>query len=358
MTVRQFWRQVAYAIATVVLTANAGLAIDTVIRRSTTKPAGGEITSVSQTEIVVTPKVGQPTKVPANDVVDVDYEAAPPSLRVARSQERGGQYARALETYAQAAGESPSGNANLHVEIEFLQSRTQGKLALGDPTQLTAAADSLQAFLDRNQDHYRYYEAQQLLGEVRLAADDVDGAEAAFAVVAGAPWIDTQMAGKMGSARIQFRQGNAAAAQSIFDDVVANAQGEDPATAARRLEAMLGQAQCLQAQGHHDEAIPVYATVVHDASESDTRVQAEAYVGQGEAYLAAGDKTKDAITKFLIVDVVPSLSQHSDLHAQALFELAQLWPSVGQPLRGAEASAKLEQEYPNSEWAKKLSGAE
>jgi hypothetical protein len=355
MTDWRTWRQLSAA-AIVVLMARAGFAIDSVTRRSTEKPAAGEITAVSQTEIVVTPKVGQPTTVPANDVVDVDYEAASPGLRLGRSQERGGQFAQALESYAQAASESASANANLRGEIEFLQARTTGKVALGDPAQLAAAAAGLQAFLDRNKDHYRYYEAQLFFGEVSLAADNVAGAESAFAAVAASPWTDMQMAGKMGSARILFRQGNAAGAQAIFDEVVAGATGDDPATAARRLEAMLGQAQCLRSQGRHVDAIPVFAKVVHDSSDSDTRLQAEAYIGQGEACLAAGNREKEALTKFLIVDVVPSLAQHGDLHAQALYQLAQLWPSVGQPVRGAEASAKLEQDYPNSEWAKKLSG--
>lgn len=346
------------AITTAALGAHTALAIDTVTRRSTNKPAGGEITSVSQTEIIVTPKVGQPTTVPANDVLGIDYEAAPPTLRLARSQENGGQFAQALETYAQAAAEIPSGNPFLRAEIEFLQARTTGKLALGDPTQLTAAMEALEQFLERHDDHYRYYEAQQLLGEIKLAADDISGAEQAFAVVAAAPWTDTQMAGKLGSAQIQVRQGDPSAAQAIFDEIVANARGDDPATAARRLQAMLGQAQCLQALGRHAEAVPVYATVVKDASADDSRLQAEAYLGQGESYLAAGDNNKAAIMKFLIVDVVPALSQHGDLHARALFELAQLWPSVGQPVRGAEASAKLQQDYPNSEWAKRLSGTE
>ena len=121
---------------------------------------------------------------------------------------------------------------------------------------------------------------------------------------------------------------------------------------------MLGQAQCLQAQNRQDEAIPVYARIVKEASDDDTRLQAEAYVGQGEAYLASGNTNKEAITRFLIVDVVPSLAQHGDLHARALYELTQLWPAVGQPVRGAEASAKLQQDYPNSEWARKLGGIE
>lgn len=354
MNLRCKWIRVI-APAAVLLLADAAYSIDTVIRRSTDRPAAGEITSVSQTEIVVTPKVGQPVNVPANDVLDVDYEAAPPSLRLARSQERGGRFAEALATYAQASSESPATNASLKAELEFLQARTRARIAMADPTQMSAAVDQLQGFLDRNKDHYRYYDAQLLLGEVALAGDNVTGAETAFAAVAAAPWTDTQMAGKMGSARILFRQGNAPGAQAIFDEVVANARGTDPATAARRLEAMLGQAQCLRAQFRHEEALPIFESIVRDATEQDTRLQAEAYVGQGEACLAT-NKSKEAITKFLIVDVVPALAQHGDLHAQALYQLSQLWPAVGQPVRGAEASAKLQEDYPNSEWAKKLGG--
>ena len=355
MSVRRIRQSLTFLAAIGMLSAHV-LAVDTVIRRSTDKPAVGEITSVSKTEVVVTPKVGQPTTVPANDIVDIDYAVAPPSLRLGRSQERSGQFEQALQSYAEAATDSATTSANLRAEIEFLQARTAGKAALGDSTKLAATAEGLQGFLDRNRDHYRCFEAQLFLGEVLLAADRVPDAEAAFMAVSAAPWPDMQMAGKMGIARIKSQQGDAAGAQVIFDEVVAGASASDPATAARRLEAMLGQAQCLRAQGKHAEAIPVFATVVRDSSENETRLQAEAYIGEGEACLAAGNRAKEALTKFLIVDVVPSLSQHGDLHAQALYQLSQLWPSVGQPVRGAEASAKLEQEYPNSEWAKKLSG--
>lgn len=339
-----------------VLAGGDGRAADVVMRKSTDKPAAGEITSVTQTEVIVKPKVGAEISVPANDIDHVDYDAAPPSLRLGRSQERGGQFEAALESYADASSKSATGNPHLRAEIEFLVARTNAKAALGDPEKLPAAAEGLSSFLSRHKEHYRHYDAQLLLGEVLLAANDVTGAESAFSTVAAAPWPDMQMSGKMGRARILFRQGDAAGAQQVFDEVVAGATGNDSATAARRLEAMLGQAQCLRAQGRHADAIGVFAGIVREAREDDSRLQAEAYVGQGEAYLAEGNHLKEAITRFLIVDVVPSLAQYGDLHAQALYQLAQLWPQVGQPIRGAEASAKLEQEYPNSEWAKKLRG--
>lgn len=336
----------------------SAMAVDTVTRRSTGKPVAGQITKVSRTEIVVTPRVGQPVTVPANDILEVDWEGAPPSVRLGRSQERGGQLAQALRSYEQAATENTSTNSNLRTEIEYLQVRVKAKLALADPTQMAAAAETLQAFLNRNRDYYRFYEAQLLLGELGLVAENYSAADAAFATLAEAPWSDLQMAGKIGGARILFDRGDIAGAKAVFDEVAASATGDDPGAAARRLEAKLGQAKCLQTQGRHEEAVPIFDEVVRESSENDTRLQAEAYVGQGTAYAAVGGKAKEAITKFLIVDVVPSLAQHADLHAEALYQLAQLWPTVGQPARGAEASARLEQDYPNSEWTRKLSGAQ
>ena len=281
-----------------------------------------------------------------------DHHVLDEDLQALRDDGR--QFAAALESYADASSKSSGGDANLRGEIDFLTARTNAKVALADPTKLAAAADGLKAFLGRNKDHYRYYAAQQLLGEVLLTANDVPGAESAFAMVAAAPWSDVQMAGKLGSARILFRQGDAAGAQKMFDEIVAGAKADDPATAARRLEAMLGQAQCLRAQGHNADAIPVFAQIARDAHENDSRLQAEAYIGQGEAYLAEGNHLKEARTAFLMVDVM--FAKHGDLRAEALYQLSQIWPQLGQPVRGSEASAKLEQDYPNSEWAKKLSG--
>ena len=138
-------------------------AIDTVTRKSTDKSAIGEIDSVSRTEVVVKPRVGSPTTVPANDIVDVDWEAAPPSLKLGRSQENSGQFDLALKAYQQAVAENTSSNANVRAEIEFSLARVTAKVALGDPTRLADATAKLTAFADTYRDHYRYFEAQLLL---------------------------------------------------------------------------------------------------------------------------------------------------------------------------------------------------
>lgn len=338
------------------LLAGPASAIDTVTRKSTPeKPAQGTISSVSKTEVVVTPKVGDPTTVPVNDIVDVDWEAAPPSLKLGRSQEAGGQFDLALKSYQQASTENTSSDANLRAEITFSIARVKAKQALADPALTADAVAELKAFAEANRDHYRFFAAQMLLGEVALASGDLVTADGAFNAVARAPWNDHQMAARIGLARIMLERNDIPGAKAAFDEVAA-ANAVDPVELSRKLEAMLGQAKCLQAQSQHAEAVKILDEVVRQSGGDDTRLQAEAYLRQGESYAALGDHPKQAVMAFLHVDVVPSLALHSDFHAESLYQLAQLWPTVGQPARAAEAAARLEQQYPNSEWTKRLAG--
>lgn len=342
---------------TVLFVVNSASAVDldTVVRRSTEKAAQGVIESVSRTEVVVKPSIGSPVTVPANDIVEVQWKAAPASLSLGRSQEASGQYDLALKSYQEAAAESASANANLRADIQFRLARVQAQLAFGDPQQLPAAMQKLKEFVDSQRDHYDFYDAQLLLGQVALAGDDVATAESAYQAVAGAPWKDYQMAGKIGEARILFARGDMTGAKRAFDEVAAS-NPSSPAEVSRKLEAMLGQAKCLQEDGQHADAVKILDEVVKQCPEGDTRVQAEAYIREGASLVALGENTKQAIMAYLHVDVVPSLAQEADLHAEALYQLSQLWSSVGQPGRSADAASRLQQLYPNSEWTAMLAG--
>ena len=355
MFVRFSFLRVLACLTLVAGVAPQAIALDQVFRRSTEKPAQGEITSVSRNEVVVKPSVGEAVTVPANDIVDVNWEAAPPAFKLGRSQEANGQFDLAIKSYQQAASESASTNANLQSEIAFSIARTNAKIAMADPAQLAGAQAELVAFTEKNRDHYRFYEAQLLLGDVALANSDLTAANAAYSVVAGAPWADHQMAGEIGKARILFARDDIAGAKAAFDKV-ASTEATDAGELSRKLEGMLGQAKCLQAESQHAEAVAILDEVVSQSSERDSRLQAEAYLRQGASLAALGDRVKEAILAYLHVDVVPTLSQHGDFHAEALYQLAQLWPAAGQPARAAEAAGKLEQSYPNSEWVKKLAG--
>lgn len=329
--------------------------IDMVYQKSDGKSVGGEITKISRTEIVVHQQVGnRDVSVPANDIARVEWKNEPPTIGLARSNENSGNLSAAIAGYQETLSALPGGSSPIKVDLDFLLARTTARIAQADPEQLPTAIEKLKAFTNTHRDFFRFYEAQLLLAETALLANDYSTADEAFNMLEQAPWPDFQMAGKLGNARTLLAQNKVSDAKAIFDQVASNTP-KNAAEKARQLEAMLGQANCMQRQSQFPQAIETLQKVIDQTAAEDTRLLAEAYLELGDCYAAEGQQLKQAVLAYLHVDVIPTLSRHSDLHAQALYNLAKLWPAVGQPGRGAEASAKLEQDYPNSEWTKKLS---
>ena len=341
---------------TLIASSTFAQSIDTVYLKSDPKPVAGEITAVTRNSVTVNQKIARKdVEVPANDIIFISWNGEPPVLNLARSNERAGNLSDAVTGYQEALSAIGSGNANIKTDVNFYIARTAAKLAQTDPAQQATAIKQLKDFADQNRTSYRYYDAQMLLAEVALLAKDVNAAESAYVVLEQSPWPDYQMAAKNGKANALLARDDIPGAKRIFDEV-ASTNANNPAEQSRRFEAMLGQATCLQKQSGYAEAGEILNKIVDETSAEQSRVLAEAYMKLGDGHAAQGKNFKAAILAYLHVDVIPSLSAHSDLHAEALFRLAKLWPAVNQPARGADASAKLEAEYPNSPWLKQLGG--
>jgi TolA-binding protein len=340
------------ALSTTVSTARA---VDTVYLRSEDKRVAGEITEVTRESVTVNPRIGDPTSVPANDIDRIDWDSQPPSLGLARSKELAGQFELALEDYKKAQTEAPADKKHLRADITWGIVSTLGRMALADPARQDEAIGQITAFRDSNPDHYRYFDALLLLGDVQLAKGDGNAAEGTFGIVADAKWPDYQMAAKVNIGRVQLARGDIPAARATFDEV-AGMSASSPAEQSRKFEAMLGQASCMQLQGDHAQAAQILSEVIQKCAPSATRLQAEAYLRQGDAYASQGQQTKQAVMAYLHVDLIPSLAREKDLHAEALYRLSQLLPAIGKPADAEIAASRLQSEYPNSSWAKKLAG--
>ena len=349
------------AVLALVLSPVSAFAIDYVTQRGVEKPIGGAIKTVSRTEVVVFQTVGSKEhKIPSNEVVAVEWGGEPGEFGLGRDDESNGNLVKALERFTAAADAAKGASANIKADIDFFIARTAAKMAIADPAQADVAFTKLKAFVTVQRDNFRFFEAQALLAEVALRTNQTPVADTAFNSLTTAPWSDTKMAGQIGLARVLLAGKNVAGAKTGFDAVVA-LPATTPAETARHLQAMLGQARCMQMQMQHPEALVVLEQVVEKADAEETRTLAEAYLLQGDSLLALAkddkdDKKKDAVLAYLHVDVIPSLAAESDLHAEALFRLAKLWGPIGQPARGEEASGKLQQLYPKSEWIKQLAG--
>jgi len=328
--------------------------LDSVARKSQEKATGGTITTITANEVVVTQKIGnKEEKVPANDITKIEWDGEPANMKLARGGENGTEFLRSKEQFEELL--KGDLKPNTKTDVEFYLARIAYRAALADPTQAKEAIKKLADFSTLRKTSYRFYESQTLLGEIALISGDLAAAEKAYDSLAKAPWVETKLAAKIGSARVLLAKDDAAGAKKVFDEV-AGAEAKTPAETSQKLEGMLGQAECLIADKKAPEALKILEQVIDTSAPSDTRLQAQAYLRQGDCLKAIGEKSKEAAIAYLHVDVLPNLAAHKDLHAEALYNLSGLWGSLGQADRAERAQAKLKEEYPNSEWAKKLGG--
>ena len=348
------WRTILAAVLLSVVTASTTSAADTVERKSVPAPLTGTITEISRESITITVgSLKKATTIPANDVANVRWDQEPASLNLLRADEKAGHLQKAHDGYKNLLGSIPAGQKNLKTDVAFLAARSLAKIALVDPAKLDEAVAQLDAFRQSNESNFRYYESLEHLSRAYVAQKKVAEARTIYGLLSQAPWPDYKAGVQIAEARARLITGDVDGAQASFEAIIA-APATEPEQQRRRQEALLGKVACLQAKKQHEEAVKLLDEFILDLPVDATAAQAEAYLRQGDSLRAVG-KGKAALLAYLHVDML--FAQEESLHAESLYQLAQLWPTVGHPDRAAEAVSRLQSRYPNSEWTKRLPGA-
>lgn len=343
-------RLAAACLALSALLASPAAAVDRIVKR-TGESVAGKIAEMGRDQVALDVTVGADQTVPANEIDYVEFDGQPPELRLARSAVEVGNIAQADEQLAsslQKAGD----NRDLKLEIEFLQAQAAAAQAARDPQQAAGAIEKLRAFSTSGIKHYRYYPALRLLARTQVLAGKGFEARSTYQELAQSPFAEHKLAARVGEADAAMSDGEIDEAATLYDGV-AGESAKQPGEVSQVLAAKLGQARVAVARKSYDQAIETLDGVIGETGPADTRVQAEAYVRRGDAFAAKGNAAKDAIMSYLHVDVVPALSKESELHAEALYRLKQMWPLVSENTRASQAADRLQSLYPNSEWAKK-----
>ena len=317
---------------------------DDVTVRGRDQPVRGTVSATTRAGLTVSGGGGD-ERIAAADVAEVSYDGEPPRLPLTRAAERRGQLAEALADYKDAAASFDAAGPIARADLQFLQARTLGKLALNDPDRREEAAAALSDFAAGSPDHFRTDPALLLLADVRAAAGDAAAAREALGKLGDSPSPAFRTAAAAAAARLDLAAGDPAAALAAFDAVLQNAEG------AAALDARLGRADALNRLNRSGEALEVVTGVLAEADPADADLMARAYVRRGDALQATGE-TKPAILAYLHVDVL--YPGAAGAHAESLFHLARLWNAAGFPGRAAEAAAELKTDYPNSDWAARL----
>jgi tetratricopeptide (TPR) repeat protein len=340
----------AAALATLPLTFASA---DDVMRRGEKKEVkGGEVTTITKGGITYKPKVGADVEIPSNDIIQIRWTGAPPAYNIAVGDELGGRLQKAIDGLTKLQGEPKPESAGYRTDLQYLIARATAKLALADPARVDEAIKKLDEFKTKNADSYHYYEAMNYLGQLYMAKGDADGAAKAFEALGSAPFNDYRMAAKLAVARQSLAKDDLAGAKAAFEEVSKMPSDKNnPNEESKKQEAQLGIAHCLQLQKNYPQAIELLDQVINQSAADDYHVQAEAYLRQGDCLRASG-KPKEALLAYLHIDTLFPTERAQ--HAEALYNLSQLWNTIQQPDRADDAATRLATEFPNSPWTAKL----
>ena len=328
---------------------SGGRAMDTV--RTVKNALPGQITAMSPVTVELEQGAAHTTKeIPVNEIQTIYYTGEPPDLKAAKMHVLAGRYAEALTAIERIKSENS--RPEVQQDIEFYRALCAAKIALAGGGKIAEAGRLMKAFADANNKSYHYFEASEVVGDLLVAVRQYAAAANYYGRLDKAPWPDYKMRAGVAAGRALLAQGKNDEAQAAFDKVIAIGADDELAQEQRTL-ARLGKARTLLAAKKTDAATKIAEDILKAADPDDMPLLARAYNILGTADRQAG-RTQEALWAFLHVEVL--YASVPDAHAEALANLADLWEQVHKGERANRARKTLEEQYPDSPWAKKGGG--
>ena len=311
----------------------------------------GKIVSVSPVGVDVENSDGDAQKVAIETIREVQFGAEPQSLKNARSMLLRGRGADAKEEVGKIEADELDGAEPLVLaEVDFVRAAAMAQAVLDAGGDLAAVAKTVADYLAKHPKSHHFFQMQELLGDLHARAGRPAEAVAAYQQLdSGPPALKVRAASA--KAAMMLAQGKPEEAMAEYDAAIKLA-GSEKASQPQKRSAELGKAKCLSLQGKQDAAIEMVLQIIKDSSPEEKELLSKAYNVLGGAYRSLAGKEQDALIQFLTVDLVYNTLPES--HAEALFNLGELWDKGSNPERAREARQNLKAAYPASPWAAKL----
>ena len=303
----------------------------------------GSISQISNKGISVSVK-GKQKNVPIHKIRYVAFGGEPTQLRQARESITAGQYEVALRSLEKIAADDINRN-EIKQDLTYYRAVCTAQLALAQGKGIDSAANQLLGFVKKNKDSYHFYEAAELLGNLKMAAGDPAQATKFYSALSKASGT-LKYRGQMLQADALRQQGKGyGQARKLYASVA----GADQADPRQRKLAKIGMAACDAALEKADSGIQELEQLIGREDPQDAALFASAYNALGDCYRSS-NRPKDAVLSYLHVDLL--FSNTGEAHAESLHHLAKLWNEIGHPNRARAALQKLQANYAGSVWAK------
>lgn len=315
-------------------------------------PNKGTVTRMSKTEVILDASGAERT-FPVNEVRKVTYADDPADLDQARNAILSGRLEDAQGFLKKIDPASVKRNVVLQ-DLMYYRAYVDGKLALqgGTVQAITAAHDGMLAFVRANANSFHFFEAAELLGDLKLAAGDFATATNYYgSITKAAPWPEFRMRASILAAKALMAQENYPEASKRYDEIMVQDVASPEANRQKKF-ATAGKAMCLAEAGDGKRAVGVLEQMITDNDPADKELFARIYNALGRCYVKL-DQPKDALLAYLHTDVM--FYADPDAHAEALYYLARLWnhETIRKSDRAVDAKQLLTDRYGTTVWARK-----
>lgn len=315
-------------------------------------PTEGTITGIDHRQLTMSVVGGGERSFPIESIRKVTFTDEPIELDNARSLARENRFNDA-KTELDKINATTVRIITIKQEIEFYQALCAAKLALsGESGSPTTAATLFAKWLEseKNSPNFHYYEALEVQGQLAMTLGRFPEAEALYADLGKGSPTDIQVRAKVLVGLAQLAQGKYPEALSNFQQVEGLTSVTTPEATRQKLFAKIGRAVYLASTGKPDEGIALVQKIIAEEDPKDMELFGRAYNALGACYLKAA-KPNDALLAYLHTDIL--FYGDPSTHAEALYNLTNLWQQVKKPDRAVRARGTLKSRYSGSLWATK-----
>lgn len=307
----------------------------------------GEVQSLDKDKVVIVTR-GKDQSVPTIEVSRIVFDGEPNDLSRAKELAANAQWSEA-DAQLKTVNTGNLKGENVQQDYLYYRGLTNVRLALASGANAAAGASQLVSYAKTNPNSYHFYELCEALGDAAAALGSLNDAVKYYTAIGTAPFPAYKLKSSylVGTALLGAGQAEQAAAE--FDKVLAAVATEPEAQRYQKL-ARVAKIRASVVAGQADAAVEQLLQLVNESDSADALLYSEIYNALGEAHRKL-DQNSEAALAYLHTDLLfPSDPEN---HAEALYNLSQLWESVGQPSRATDAKSRLQQQYPGSSWAKK-----
>lgn len=331
--------------------ASSALAQDDVVHRikSTGKiqKQKGKIENVSVLSVTLAGRSGS-DKIPVWEIAKIQASNEPAELEDARDRIESGSYADALELLD---GIESGFNPITDAEADWNRALATAKMSFnGGGSSAVEAAGAVRKFLTKHGKSYHFVPATALLGRLAMATGNLDFAGKQFTTLTKSTWPEYVARGHFLIGEVQMRSKKYDEALAAYDKVI-GLSGNDDATQQIKTLAQCQKAKAQAMKGDTQGAIAALEKIIKLENPDNKELFAYAYNALGTCYLETNNLA-EAEEKFLFTHLL--FDTEATPHAEAVYQLANIWNSDKRTDLSSEAREILKSRYRNTWWSSQL----